>query len=38
MSDLRKTLTFYGLLLATVSAAALLSAFIYPGSAKLAAP
>ena len=38
MSNLKKTLTFYGLILATVSAAALLSAFIFPGSPKLAAP
>jgi len=38
MTDLKKTFTFYGLMLVTVSAAALLSAFIYPGSPKLAAP
>jgi hypothetical protein len=38
MSNLKKTLTFYGLMLGTVSAAALLSAFIYPGSPKVAAP
>lgn len=38
MSDLKKTLTFYGLILGTVSVAALLSAFIFPGSPKTAAP
>ena len=38
MSNLKKTLTFYGLMLGTLSAAALLSAFIYPGSPKVAAP
>ena len=38
MSNLKKTLTLYGLILVTVSAAALLSAFIYPGSPKVAAP
>lgn len=38
MSNLKKTLTFYGLMLGTLSAAALLSAFIYPGSPRVAAP
>ena len=38
MSDPKKTLTFYGLILVTVSAAALLSAFIFPGNSKVAAP
>ena len=38
MSNLKKTLTFYGLMLGTLSAAALLSGFIYPGSPRVAAP
>jgi len=38
MSDLKKTLTFYGMILVTVSAAALLSAFIFPGNPKVAGP
>jgi len=38
MSDLKKTLTFYGLILVTVSAAVLLSAFIFPGNPKVAGP
>ena len=38
MSDPKKTLTFYGLILGTVTIAGLLSAFIFPGSPKVAAP
>ena len=38
MSDPKKTLTFYGLILGTVSIAGLLSAFIFPGGPKVAAP
>jgi len=38
MSNPRQTLTFYGLILGAVSATALLSAFIFPGSYKVVAP
>jgi len=38
MSNPKTTLRFYGLILGTVSTAALLSAFIFPGSPKVVAP
>ena len=38
MSNPKQTLTFYGMILGTVSVAALLSAFMFPGGPKVAAP